>query len=233
MENLFVNENKQEFVSWGGKTFGCYAIHTSVVTKDDSLEDIVMTFAAPLVQPGDVLFISEKMAACTEGRAIPVDEIKPKFFARLLSRFVTKSSRGIGLSMPETMQCAIDEVGLARILLAAVCGALGKLFGKKGWFYVVAGQKAASIDGPCSYTLPPYNKYVVLSPLNPDKCAQKAAGVLGGNLVLIIDANDYGVNILGSSEADVNFDMYEALLRQNPLGQSTQCTPMGILRPVE
>ncbi len=233
MENLFVNENKQEFVSYGGKTFGCYAIHTSVVTKDDSLEDIVLTFAAPLVQPGDVLFISEKMAACTEGRAIPVSEIKPKFFARLLSKFVTKSSRGIGLSMPETMQCAIDEVGLCRILLAAVCGALGKIFGKKGWFYVVAGQKAASIDGPCSYTLPPYNKYVVLSPLNPDECARKASLVLGGNTVLIIDANDYGVNILGSSKADVDFKMYEALLKQNPLGQSTQCTPMGILRPVE
>ncbi len=233
MEELVINKNKREFVSYKDKTYGCYAIHTPVVTHDDSLEDIVLTFASPLIQPRDVLFISEKMAACTEGRAIPVSDINTGFFASFLSKFVTKSSRGIGLSMPETMQCAIDEVGLARILLAAFCGAVGKIFGRKGWFYLVAGQKAASIDGPCSYTLPPYNKYVVLSPLNPDECARKASIVIGGNTVLIIDANDYGVNILGASESKVDFTMYENLLQQNPLGQSTQCTPMGILRPVK
>lgn len=231
-DRLIVNEGKNEFVTYRGQVFGCYAIRTATITSDYSLEDVLTTFAVPVVEPGDVVFISEKMAACTEGRAIPIDKIKPGFFARLLSKFVTKSSRGIGLAIPETMQCAIDEVGLFRILIASFAGFIGKIYGKKGWFYIIAGYKAASIDGPCSYTIPPYNRCVVLSPLEPDGCAMKASLLLGGNTVLIIDANDFGVNILGSSVKSFDREMYESLLRQNPLGQSRQSTPIGILRQV-
>jgi hypothetical protein len=129
------------------------------------------------------------------------------------------------------MQCAIEECGLFKILLASVAGMFGKLFRKKGWFYKIAGPKAAGIDGPCEYTIPPYDQYVVLTPLDPETTAKNIAKTLDGVTVLIVDVNDYGALILGSSET-IDNNRIVSLLRQNPMGQSTQSTPMGILRPM-
>lgn len=227
-----VNEGKKEFVESRGEWFGCYAVKTTVVTQEDKLDAIIEKFAVPIVRPGDIVFVSEKMVACTQGRAYPVQAIRAGFFARLLSRFVTQTPCGIGLSIPETMQCAIDEIGLPRTLAAAFAGGIGKILHKRGWFYVIAGRRAASIDGPCGCTLPPYNEYVVLGPQNPDLAAKKISRQLGGNLVLVVDANDLGCEILGTSERIPDKDKYLELLMQNPLGQNSQCTPIGILRPV-
>ncbi len=230
--NFIVNPGKKEIVEGLGKKFICRAVQTSVVTPCDKLEDIIEEFAAPEIQPGDVVFLSEKMVACTEGRAFPVDKIKMGFAARFLSRFVTRTSYGIGLAMPQTMQCAINEVGLPKILLAAAVGAVGKVFHQKGWFYRIAGEHVAAIDGPCSYTLPPYNKYVVLAPLDSEAVAVRISKLLGGNSVLVVDANDIGCKILGKSDKNIDSELFLNLLRQNPLGQSAQCTPIGIFRPI-
>ena len=56
-----------------------------------------------------------------------------------------------------------------------------------------------------------------------------AEGVQVG--VAIIDANDIGVNILGTSPG-VDAALVESLLRDNPLGQGAQQTPVALLRPV-
>jgi len=133
------------------------------------------------------------------------------------------------LSMPETMEMALRECGVLRILFAAFISAIGKLFGKRGWFYKIAGYKAESIDGPTPYTLPPYNECVVLGPQDPDKVAAETSARLGVK-VLIVDINDLAGRILGSSDPSLDRKHYEAVLRDNPLGQSGQQTPMGIIR---
>lgn len=232
-EKYFVNEGKDEIVTCGGKHFACYAIRTHVVTRKDTLEELATQYAQPLVRKGDVLFVSEKMLACVQGRAIPMERIRAGLWANILSRFVTRSPYGIGLAMPETMQCAIGECGLARILLAAGAGLCGRLLHKRGWFYRIAGSAAASIDGPCDYTLAPYNRYVVLGPRDAPGAAREISRAVGGNLVLIVDANDLGCSILGASEENADWAMFLRLLRQNPLGQGSERTPMGILRPIE
>jgi len=226
---LCVNPGKSEFVQSSEHNYLCLAIKTKVITDEDSVMDIVADYAMPYLQKGDILFLSEKMVACTQGRAIPISAVRPGVLARLLSKFVTKSKAGYGLAMPETMQCAIDECGHIRILLASAAGMLGKLFGQKGWFYQVAGYRAACIDGPCEYTIAPYNKYIVLAPLAPNLTAANISKTLNGITVLIVDVNDLGVRILGSSE-QIDNDQVISLLRQNPLGQSNESTPMGILR---
>ena len=227
---VYVNPGKNEIVqSDNNDKYSCRAVRTKIITRDDSLAEIIAEYAKPHLENGDILFLSEKMVACAQGRAIPVSEIKPRFTAALLSGFVTKSSAGIGLAMPETMQCAIDECGHIKIMLAAAAGMIGKLFRRKGWFYKVAGYRAACIDGPCEYAIPPYNNYVVLAPLEPDYTALKIAEILDGVTVLIVDINDLGGSVLGSS-AKIDKEHIIALLRQNPLGQSCESTPMGILR---
>lgn len=232
-DTLRVNRGKSEIVSDGKSSYHCYALKTRVITHRDGLIDVVRRYAAPHLRDGDILFVSEKMVACTQGRAIETDAIRPGAMACLLSRFVTKSPAGIGLGMPETMQCAIDECGALRILLASAAGLLGKLLRKKGWFYRVAGERAAGIDGPCAYTLPPYNRYVVLAPERPDDEARRISESLGGIPVLIVDINDLGGRVLGSSGRFPDRRAALRLLGQNPLGQSDESTPMGILRPAE
>ena len=228
---LCINPGKNEVVGYGGNHYLCRAIKTKVITENDSLAEIVAEYAKPHLREGDVLFLSEKMVACAQGRAIPLSSITPGFLARLLSRFVTKSEAGIGLSMPETMQCAIGECGCIRIFLAAAIGMLGKLCRQKGWFYHIAGYRAACIDGPCGYTIPPYDRCVVLAPLDPERTASSLAKILDEVVVMVVDANDLGVRILGSSEK-IDQGRMLGLLRQNPLGQSGESTPMGILRPL-
>lgn len=229
---LQVNPGKKEMVCADGYRFGCYAIRTRMITDQDSLAQVVRQYAAPLLQPGDILFLSEKMVAITQGRARLVGQIHPSPLARLLSRFVVRTPHGIGLAMPETMQCALEECGIPRILLAAFCGLLGKLLGRRGWFYRVAGVGAAAVDGPCAFTLPPYDRYVVPAPVQPDRVAAELSKSLDNKLVLIVDINDLGGRVLGVSDARTDRDFFVRLLRQNPLGQTDEQTPIGVLRPL-
>ncbi|MFR0979818.1 MAG: coenzyme F420-0:L-glutamate ligase [Holdemania filiformis] len=172
---LKVNEQKQKRIEVEGRSYDRFAIPTPVIAEGDDLDALLTQLVLPELEADDLVFISEKMVACTQGRAIPLSAIVPGRLARLLSRFVTKTPRGIGLGMPETMQMAIEECGVIRILFAALAGALGRLSGQKGWFYQVAGKKASTIDGPCGYTLPPYNHYVVLGPSDPQAVARHCA----------------------------------------------------------
>lgn len=231
MDNILINENKNCERTYNGETYARYALKTPLITNQDNIVDIAQMYAAEHLQKGDILFFSEKAVACTQNRAIPLDDIHPSFLAKLLSRFVYKSPYGIGLAIPETMEMALRECGKMRILWAACCSAVGKVFGKRGVFYKIAGEKARAIDGPTSGTIPPLDRCVVLGPENPIETAQKIADALECE-VLIIDANDLGINILGWSKNISDVEKYKELLRDNPLGQKSQSTPMGILRLV-
>ena len=204
-------------------------LKTHLITKDDKMEDVINKYAKEFMQPGDILFISEKAVACTQNRAIPMEDIKPRKLAVTLSRYVTKTPAGIGLGIPETMEMALQECGTLRILFAAFCSVIGKLLGQKGWFYMVAGPKARGIDGPTEGTIPPYDHYVVLTPADPMGTSKKLAKALG-HPVAIVDINDLGANILGFSEQQPSMELIAKILGDNPLGQSSECTPMGIIR---
>ena len=94
---------------------------------------------------------------------------------------------------------------------------------------MIAGEKARSIDGPCDCTLPPYNECVSLAPLNPDEVAKKVSDAIGA-AVIVTDINDLGGNILGASSPEMDRELYVKILKDNPLGQSSEQTPMGIIR---
>ena len=224
-----INEGKKELIEVDGVTYHRLALRTHVLTPADDLCETAVHYAKPLLQEGDILFFTEKAVAAVQGRAVPVDEIKPSLLARILVKFVYKNPGGIGISMPESMEMAIRECGWPRILLAAFISALGKLLGKRGWFYIIAGYRAASIDGPADYVIEPYNRCVVLGPVEPDKTAKMIAAALKCP-VIITDINDLGGQILGASSQAIDRALMTRVLKDNPLGQSKQQTPMGIIR---
>ena len=96
MENITVNEGKELIRVVDGTAYERYALQTKLIGKDDDMIDMVKAYALPHMQKGDILFMSEKAVACTQNRAIPLDEIKPGFLAKLLVKFVYRSPHGLG-----------------------------------------------------------------------------------------------------------------------------------------
>lgn len=229
MPELIPNEGKNLIIEVDGEKFCRYPVKTHVITEQDKIPDVAEQYLSGLLLPGDIVFMSEKAVACSQKRAVPLSEIHPRPLAKFLCKFVYKSPYGIGLRIPETMEMALRECGTLRILFAAVVSAIGKLFGRRGWFYKLAGYKAESIDGPTPYTLPPYNKCVVLGPLKPDETAKEVSDRIGAPF-LIVDVNDLSGKILGASDDSIDRDKMARILKDNPLGQSAQQTPLGIIR---
>jgi len=231
--DLQPNNGKNLIIEVNGIKYARYPIKTKLITPEDyDISKIVEEYTLKYIQSGDIVFISEKAVAITQGRSYPINKVKTSFLARFLSKFVMKTPIGIGLGSGETMQLAIEEVGVFRILLASLIGAIGKLFGVKGLFYIVAGHKARSIDGAVPYAIPPYNTHISKGPLNADDVTKKvleklALSGVGG--VTIVDANDFGVNILGRTSG-IDKKLIAKIIKDNPLGQSDEQTPVGIIR---
>lgn len=204
-------------------------IKTHIITKDDDISRVVERYAKPLLQKGDALFISERIVAISQGRAWPIKDIKPSLLAKVLVKFVHKSPYGIGLGSPWTMELAIREAGALRIIMGAIAAAITKPFGIRGVFYKVVGKNINAIDGPCSYTLPPFNEYAKLGPAEPEKVARNLSRELNCDVV-IIDANDLGVAVLGKSDQHITDVFCKDVFRDNPLGQSAEQTPLCIVR---
>lgn len=231
MDNLQPNEGKELKISTPYGEYLRYPIKTHVVVKGDSLKEIIDKYVRSYLQEGDMIFISEKIIAISQGRAFDIDDIHPSKLANILCKFVYKSPYGIGLGSPWTMQLAIDDIGVPKILFAALCSAVTKPFGVRGVFYKIVGDKGRAIDGPCDYTLPPYNHCAKLAPKDPDKVAKELEDYSGCKIV-VMDANDIGREVLGVSDKSIDIEMCKEIFRDNPLGQKSQQTPIAIVRKV-
>ncbi|HZK38091.1 MAG TPA: coenzyme F420-0:L-glutamate ligase [Clostridia bacterium] len=230
---MIANIGKRLEVNIGNKRFIRIPVKTHLVQEEDNVIDVAVKYLKNKICEGDTVFITEKIVSITQGRAIPLKEIKPRPLAKFLAKYVTKTPAGIGLGMPETMEMALRECGVPKILFAAIIAAITKIiFRRKGDFYRIAGSKARAIDGPTSGTIPPYNTHVVLGPMEPDKVAKEISDALGGIRVVISDINDLGGNILGGSHDDIDFNEITRILRDNPLGQGREQTPIGIIREI-
>ncbi len=230
--DLEPNKDKNLIIQVDGRKFARYPVKTKLITPGDKdISIIVEEYAKKYLEPKDIVFISEKAVAVTQGRSYPIAEIKASWLAKFLSQSVIKTPVGIGLGSPETMQLAIDEVGVIKILAASFIGFIGKVFFIKGLFYIVAGDKVRSIDGAVPYAIPPYNTYVSKGPLRANEVAIKISQRIGV-AVAIVDANDIGVNILGVSNG-VDKKLIAKIIKDNPLGQTDEQTPIGIIRQVE
>lgn len=226
------NPSKNLIVEINGKKYARYPVRTHLITeKDNDYAEIIERYAKSYLEPGDIIFIGERSLASCQGRSYPKAKVKPTWLARFLVRFVTKSPYGIGLGSPETMQLAVEEVGGGRMLLAAFFAALTKPFGLKGVFYKIAGPQAKAVDGAADYVIPPYNTYVSKAPLNPEKTAREISEKIGFPVV-IVDVCDLGGWVMGASRR-VDKEFIVKALKDNPLGQTTEQTPFGILREIK
>ncbi|MDD5638683.1 MAG: coenzyme F420-0:L-glutamate ligase [Candidatus Pacebacteria bacterium] len=230
MEMPNPNPGKNLIIEVNNKKYIRYPIKTHLITSKDKMIDVVFNYTKDYLKQKDIVFIGERSLAISQNRSYEIDKVKPSKLANFLVKFVTKSSYGIGLGSPQTMQLAIEEVGKIRIIFAAIIGGLTKFFGIKGVFYKIAGPQAKAVDGAAPYVIPPYNRHVTKAPLNADKIAQEISDKIKVPVV-IIDACDFGVWVVGKSKG-VDEKLIIQALKDNPLGQTNEQTPIGILREV-
>src|SRR3989338_6091717 len=231
LNNFRPNSGKKLIIDLADGKWARLPIKTHIITKDDNIIEIAKRYAKPHLINDDILFVSERIVAISQGRAFPIKHIKPSFLAKFLVKFVHKSPYGIGLGSPWTMELAIKEGGIFRIIIGALDTIITKPFGIKGVFYKVVGKNINAIDGPCDYTLPPYNEYAKLGPAEPEKVAKNLKFEINHNVV-IIDANDLGVAVLGKSNKDISNVFCKNVFKDNPLGQSSEQTPLCIVRKI-
>jgi len=223
------SKNLEPVITVYGQRFERIPVKTKILTPEDTISDIIRNYALPFLQEGDIVTISESPLAITQGRAVPVSEIKVSPLAKLLSHYVAKVPYGIGLGAPTSMQCAIDETGRCRIVFAAFIGAVGKLIGRKGDFYRVAGMQAALVDAATTSPIPPYNETVIKGPANPQQVTDDLHAEFGYGFA-VMDINDIGGSWMIGGSKGVSKHFIELAMKDNPQGQGDELTPLCIVR---
>ncbi len=236
MEDRSLKPNKGKNLEIGvrGVMYLRLPIKTPLITEKDDIVNLITEYVAPHLMPGDLIFISEKIVALTQGRIVNFNNIRPSKLARLLARNIhngygTKNFRGFGHGTPMAMQLLIEEIGILRVIFAAAISAFTRPLGIKGLFYIICGKRAKSIDCPMSFIIQPYTHYAKLPPVNPVGVARKIQTKFG-NEVVIVDANYLGVFSLGKSSSAVQEKFIQDVFCDNPAGQSDELTPFFIVR---
>jgi hypothetical protein len=218
-------------VEVGGRRYERFVVKTHLVHVKEPLLDVLQTYVAPLIQPGDFIALSEKLVAISQGRVIHRSLVRPGLLAKVIVKGVTKLKDDVGFSDPAKMQVAIYRAGWWRMLAATSVGGVTRLFGRRGDFYRIAGHRVSEIDGFNPHTIKPFNEFAMLGPEDPPRDAQAIEDATGWP-ALIMDANNVNVEILGMSRG-VPLTRAEArlLLLDNPIGQSDEQTPIVLVRP--
>ena len=228
-----MNKNSM-LIEVNGRQYKRIPVKTKILTMEDNMLDIIRINTKSIIQEKDIISISESPLAITQGRAVPLKDIKVGTLANILWRFVSKVEYGIGLRSPTSMQCAIDEVGNCRILWAAFIGGLARFIGRrgKGDFYRIAGKQAALIDAATTSPIPPYENCVIKGPKNPEIEAQKIKDSLG-NECAVMDINDIGGCWMVGGSNGINKEFMEQVMKDNPQGQGAELTPICLIREVK
>lgn len=219
-----------------GKRFERYAVNTHFIGRGENLSELIGKYVKPLYEEGDIVAIGEKVVSMCQDNTVEKKDVKIGLLAKILSKFATKNSdAGIGMGEPYKLQLAINMKGAPLILWASLCGAVGKVFGKRGVFYEIVGQDIAGIDGFYMHSVfETYHDLAVLNPEDPDGACKKIFDEQGVT-TMIIDANDISVEILGVSEdlKDTDKEYLAELVRDNPAGQDDELTPFIIIRDIK
>ena len=91
------NDGKHLVIEVDGVRYQRIPLRTKLIGPDDDLIQEVASVVEGKLEDGDLLFVTEKIVAITQGRSLPIDSIVPRPLAIRLSGRVTKTPAGIGL----------------------------------------------------------------------------------------------------------------------------------------
>ncbi len=224
------NEGKKVEIEVNNEIYLRNAIETHYVKIGESYIDIVEKYVKPIYEEGDIISISEKIIGLCQERVVYKKDVKVGPLAKFLSKFAMRSDAGVGVDNPYKMQFAINLCGRFKVLWAAIAGGFCKIFGKHGVFYEIVGPEISGLDGFYGEVFEDYADFGIRIPENSTRVCNEIYEKLGVK-AMIVDANDFNVEILGKSDSiELDEDILKALIKDNPAGQAKTLTPIILIR---
>ena len=228
-DGLLVNlnrHNKKELIEIPLKLgYKAIAVKTDLLGSFDNPIETVMKYCKNVTKEKDILTIGETPLAIMQGRYVAPQNLEYNIFSKILCYFFHPTS---SLATACGMQLLIDKIGVTRITFSLILGFLFKCIGIKGIFYRLTGFESSLIDD-ISGTVVPYDKSIVMGPINTKLFCDKLSKQLKVD-VAVVDVNDLGgVKILASSNSSVN-NILKEILKVNPAGNSDEKTPIVLIR---
>jgi len=220
------NQNKKELIQIPLKQdYKAIAVKTDLLGSFDNPIETVLKYCEGVAKKNDILIIGETPLAIMQGRYIAPQNLEYNLFSKILCYFFHPTS---SLATACGMQLLIEKIGVTRITLSLFLGLFFKCIGVKGIFYRLTGFESSLIDD-ISGTVAPYDKSIVMGPINTKLFCDKLSKVLEVE-VAVVDVNDLGgVKILASSNNSVN-NILKEILKVNPAGNSDEKTPIVLIR---
>jgi len=220
------NQNKKELIQIPLKQdYKAIAVKTDLLGSFDNPIETVLKYCEGVSKKNDILIIGETPLAIMQGRYIAPQNLEYNIFSKILCYFFHPTS---SLATACGMQLLIEKIGVTRITLSLFLGLLFKCIGVKGIFYRLTGFESSLIDD-ISGTVAPYDKSIVMGPINTKLFCDKLSKVIEVE-VAVVDVNDLGgVKILASSNNSVN-NILKEILKVNPAGNSDEKTPIVLIR---
>ena len=225
-------EGKNVEIQVGNNKYMRHAIQTHYVQLGESYIDLIKKYVVPIYEEGDIVSISEKIISLCQRRIVYKKDVKVSGLAKFLSKFAMRSDAGVGVDNPYKMQFAINLCGPLKVIWAAIVGGICKLFGKKGVFYEIVGQEVSGLDGFYGNVFSDYAEFGIRIPENSTGVCNEIYEATGVKC-MIVDANDFNVEILGKADS-IEYDDAElkGMVKDNPAGQVKTLTPMVLIRKV-
>ena len=228
-DGLLVNlnhHNKKELIEIPLKLgYKAIAVKTDLLGSFDNPIETVMDYCKNVTREKDILTIGETPLAIMQGRYVAPQNLEYNIFSKILCYFFHPTS---SLATACGMQLLIDKIGVMRITFSLILGFLFKCIRIKGIFYRLTGFESSLIDD-ISGTVVPYDKSIVMGPINTKLFCSKLSKQLEVE-VAVVDVNDLGgVKILASSNNSIN-NILKEILKVNPAGNSDEKTPIVLIR---
>lgn len=223
-------EGKNVEIDVNGEKYLRHAIETHYIQLGEDYIQLLEKYVKPIYEEGDILSISEKIISLCQKRVVYKKDMKVSSLAKFLSKFAMRSDAGVGVDNPYKMQFAIDLCGSIKVIWAAIAGGFCKLFGKKGVFYEIVGPEISGLDGFYGNVFSEYADFGIRIPENSTGVCNEMYDKLGIK-AMIVDANDFNVEILGKSDViDNSEDELRKMIKDNPAGQTKTLTPLVLIR---
>ncbi len=221
-------------VKTNGHTYERYGIKTHFIEAGENYLNLIQQYIVPFIEQGDIVSVSEKVISMCQKNIVHMEDIKLHPLTKLLSKFGKKTDSGIGITQPYKLQLMMDINGFSKVLYAGIIGTFGKLIGKRGLFYKILGEETAGIDGFYNHSaFEIYHTIATLNPKEPNNVCNEIYERFH-TPIMIVDANDIHVNILGKCTAlnNISNKNLSALIEDNPAGQDDEQTPFIIIRDI-
>ncbi|MEG2348620.1 MAG: F420-0--gamma-glutamyl ligase [Clostridia bacterium] len=225
------NPEKKIEIEVNGEVFLRNAIETHYVQIGEDYIKIIEKYVKDIYESGDIVSISEKIIGLCQKRVVYKKDMKVTSLAKFLSKFAMRSDAGVGVDNPYKMQFAIDLCGRLKVIWAAIAGGICKIFHRKGVFYEIVGPEISGLDGFYGNVFEDYAKFGIRIPENSTGVCNEIYDKLGIRC-MIVDANDFNVEILGKADviSEYDEDTLKKMIKDNPAGQAKTLTPLVLIR---